>query len=139
MGPPIMSSGRTLLISSPTVRCEMTTLEQDLLVSIKRRLQVVFLRVGNRDFMSILKEKGEPALILKRSSKQVFAPGAPEHASCSNNMKPDVFIRLLVKLGTPDQIPQFPLFSMNLDTPDDQMDPFVCSFLLTYYVFMTSE
>ncbi|XP_041960622.1 rap guanine nucleotide exchange factor 4-like isoform X2 [Alosa sapidissima] len=128
----------------------MTTLHegQDLLAPFKRRPQVVrpehvchFLRVGNRDFMSILKdvnanmvhveEKGEPALILKRSSEQVFAPGAPEHASCSN--------KFLVKLGTPDTILQFLLFSMNPDTPDDQMDPFVCSFLLTYYVFMTPE
>ncbi|XP_062391362.1 uncharacterized protein LOC134079180 [Sardina pilchardus] len=126
----------------------MTTLHegQDLLVPF--RPQVIrqehvrnFLRVGNRDFMSILKdvnanmvhveEKGVPALILKRSSDLMFAPGAQEPASCSN--------KFLVKSGTPDKILQFLLFSMTLNTPDDQMDPFVCSFLLTYHVFMTSE
>ncbi|XP_062391319.1 rap guanine nucleotide exchange factor 4-like [Sardina pilchardus] len=108
----------------------MTTLHegQDLLVPF--RPQVIrqehvrnFLRVGNRDFMSILKdvnanmvhieEKGVPALILKRSSDLMFAPGAPEPASCSN--------KFLVKSGTPEKILQFLLFSMTLDTPDDQM------------------
>ncbi|XP_031421373.1 rap guanine nucleotide exchange factor 3-like [Clupea harengus] len=82
-----------------------------------------FLRVGNLDFVSILKdvnanivhveENGIPALILQRSSSQVVTEDAPEYASCSNNF--------LVKLGTPAKILQFLLGSIKLNTTDDRM------------------